>query len=88
MFSIGPIDQILVSLDVNHHHHHHHHFTRVSQIKEQLEAMEEDVENGEVVMTTLNGLPSSWDSYIEGICARIKLITFNRLWEECSQKEA
>ena len=48
-------------------------FTRVSQIEEQLEAMGEDIENGEVVMTTLNGLPSSWDSYIEGICARIKL---------------
>ena len=22
---IGPIDQCLVSVDVNHHHHHHHH---------------------------------------------------------------
>ena len=34
-------------------------FTRVSQIKEQLEAMGEAIENGEVVMTTLNGLPRS-----------------------------
>ena len=32
-------------------------FTRVSQIKEQLEAVEEEVENAEVVITTLNGLP-------------------------------
>ena len=31
-------------------------FKRVSQIKEQLEAIEEEVENGEVVITTLNGL--------------------------------
>ena len=60
-------------------------FIRVSQIKEQLEAVEE-VENGEIVMTTLNGLPRSWDSFIQGICARIKLITFSRLWEECSQE--
>ena len=29
-------------------------FTRVTQIKEQLEAVGEDIENGEVVMTTLN----------------------------------
>ena len=33
------------------------HFTRVSQIKE-LEAVEEEVENAEVVITTLNGLAS------------------------------
>ena len=39
-------------------------FTMVSQIKEQLEAVEE-----EVVITSLNGLPRSWDSFIQGICA-------------------
>ena len=39
-------------------------------------------------MTTLNGLLRSWDSFIQGICARIKLITFSRMWEECSQEEA
>ena len=39
-------------------------------------------------MTTLNGLPRSWDSFIQGICARKKLVNFNKLWEKCSQKEA
>ena len=63
-------------------------FTRVSQIKEQLEVVGEYIENGEVVMATLNGLPSSWDSFIQGICARRKLIVVSRLWEECSQEEA
>ena len=38
-------------------------------------------------MTTLNGLPRSWDSF-QGICARKKLVKFSRLWEECSQEEA
>ena len=47
-------------------------FTRVSQIKEQLKAVEEEVENAEVVITTLNGLPGSWDSIIQGMCARRK----------------
>ena len=63
-------------------------FTRVSQIKEQLEAVDEEVENVEIVMTTLNGLPRSWDSFIQGICARNNLVKFNRLWKECSQEEA
>ena len=52
-------------------------FTRVSQIKEQLEAVEENVEEGEIVMTTMNGLPRSWDSFIQGIFARRNLISFN-----------
>ena len=39
-------------------------------------------------MTTLNGLPRSWDSFIQGICARKKLVKFSRLWEESSQEEA
>ena len=44
-------------------------FTRVSQIKEQPEAVEEEVENAEVVIATLNGLPGSWDSFIREMCA-------------------
>ena len=51
-------------------------FTRIAQIKE-LKAVEENVEEGEIVMTTLNGLPRSWDSFIQGICARRKLNSFN-----------
>ena len=61
-----------------------YYFTRVSQIKE-LEAIDEEVENAEIVMTTLNGLPRSWDSFIQGICATKKLVKFSRLWEEFSQ---
>ena len=44
-------------------------FTRVSQFKEQLQAVEEEMENVEVVITTLNGLPRSWDSFIRGMYA-------------------
>ena len=39
-------------------------------------------------MTTLNGLPRSWDSFIQGICARRRLISFRILREECAQEEA
>ena len=42
----------------------HSYFTRVSQIKEQLEVVDEEVENVEIVITTLSGLPRSWDSFI------------------------
>ena len=41
-------------------------FTRVSQIKEHLEAVKEEVKDAEVVIVTLNGLPGSWDSFMRG----------------------
>ena len=50
----------------------HSYFTRVSQIKEQPEAVEEEVENEKVVITTLNDLPQSWDSFTQGMCAKRK----------------
>ena len=63
-------------------------FTRITQIKEQLEEFKENVEEGEIVMNTLNGLLISWDSFIQGICAKRKLIYFNEIWKECTQEEA
>ena len=48
------------------------HFTTISQIKEQIEAVEEEVNNAEVVIATLNGLPGSWDSFMRGMCVKRK----------------
>ena len=59
-------------------------FTQVSQIKEQLEAIGDMVEDAQVVMTTLNGLPRSWEGFIQGIRTRRKMTKFSRLWEECT----
>ena len=39
-------------------------------------------------MTTMNGLPRSWDPFIRGIYFRSKLTKFSRLWEDCTQEEA
>ena len=36
--------------------------TLQESLKEQLVAVEEEVDNAEVVIATLNGLPGSWDS--------------------------
>ena len=63
-------------------------FTRVSQLKEQIEAIGDSVEEAELVMTTMNGLPRPWDPFIKGICSRRKLTKFSRLWEDCTQEEA
>ena len=40
------------------------------QNAEQLEAVEEEVEIAKVVIATLNGLPGSWDSFMQRMYAR------------------
>ena len=39
-------------------------------------------------MVTLNGLPSSWQSFIQSICEREELPKFDRLWVDCVQEDA
>jgi hypothetical protein len=63
-------------------------FMRISQIKDQLAAIGDPVEDVELVTTTLNGFPSSWDPFVQGICARSKLPKFNKLWADCTQEES
>ena len=56
-------------------------FTRVSQFKEQLEAIEDKIDEDELVMTALNGLTRPCDSFIQTICARkeiLKLISYGK----------
>jgi hypothetical protein len=45
-------------------------FMRISQIKDQLATIGDLVEDFELVTTTLNGFPSAWDLFVQGICAR------------------
>jgi hypothetical protein len=66
----------------------HDYFSRVSQFKEQLEEIGDNLDEYELIMTTLNGLTRPWDSFIQTICARKEKLQFDSLWEECVQEEA
>ena len=63
-------------------------FARVSQFKEKLEAIEDIIDEDELVMTTLNGLTRPWDSYMHTICSRKESLQFEILLEECVQEES
>ena len=45
------------------------------------------VEEEKVVMTTLNGLPRDWESFVKGIYAQRNLTKFSKLQEECPHEE-
>jgi hypothetical protein len=66
----------------------HDYFSRISQFKEQLEAIGDNLDEDELILTTLNGLTRPWDAFIQTICARKEKLQFDSLWEECVQEEA
>ena len=63
-------------------------FTRVSQFKDQLEAIRDKIDEDALVMIALNGLTRPWDAFIQTICARSENLHFEIVWEECVQEEA
>ena len=66
----------------------HEYFTRVYEFKKQLEAIEDNIDEIELVITTLNGLTRPWDSLIQTIYAKKEILQFDVLWEACVQEEA
>jgi hypothetical protein len=66
----------------------HDYFSRISHFKEQLEAIGDNLDEYELIMTTLNGLTRPWDAFIQTIFSRKEKLQFDSLWEECVQEEA
>jgi hypothetical protein len=62
-------------------------FSRISEFKEQLEAIGDTIDKDELIMMALNGLTRPWDAFIQTICARKEKLKFDSLWEECIQEE-
>jgi hypothetical protein len=62
-------------------------FSRISEFKEQLEAIGYTIDEDKITMMVLNGLTRPWDSFIQTICARKEKLKFDSLWEECIQEE-
>ena len=60
----------------------------ISQFKEQLEAIDDTIDEYELITTKLNCLTRPWDAFIQTICARKEKLHFDSLWEECVQEKA
>jgi hypothetical protein len=63
-------------------------FSRIYQFKEQLEAIGDNLDEDELIMTTLNGLTRPWDAFIQTICAKKEKLRYDSPWEEYVQEEA
>jgi hypothetical protein len=55
-------------------------FMKILEIRDQLGAIGEIIFDRELVMITLNDLPSHWEPFIQSFSGRSKLPKFDRLW--------
>jgi hypothetical protein len=62
-------------------------FMKLSKVKEQLETIGENISDRELVLTTLQNHPKSWEPFLQSINGRETLPTFERLWIDCTQEE-
>jgi hypothetical protein len=63
-------------------------FVRISQLRDQLQAIEEITSEKELVNIVLNGLPKTWDAFAASMNTRKEYPTFEELWTYCAQEES
>jgi hypothetical protein len=62
-------------------------FVRISQLRYQLQSIEEIISEKELVNIVLNGLPKTWDAFSTSMNTRKEYPTFEELWTCCEQEE-
>jgi hypothetical protein len=60
---------------------------RISQLREQIQAIEEIISEKELVNIVLNGLPKTWAAFAASMNIRKEYPTFEELWTSCAQEE-
>lgn len=61
--------------------------TRFSQVKDELVAVGVTISDGDMVKIALKGFIEEWKPSIRGVVARVKLVEWNRLWDDFIQEE-
>lgn len=63
-------------------------FMKIANLRDQLSAIGDIIADKDLVMLALNGLPQSWEPFIQSISGRSKLPKFDRLRADCIQEES
>ena len=61
---------------------------RISELRDQLQAIEEIILEKELVNIVFNGLPKTWDAFAASMNTRKEYPTFEELWTCCAQEES
>jgi hypothetical protein len=94
LFSVRNIGQImslmneLCDMKMNDDDNIPSYFVRISQLRDQLQAIEEIVSEKELVNIVINGLPKTWDAFAASMNTRKEYPTFEELWTFYAQEES
>jgi hypothetical protein len=94
LFSVRNIGQVmslkneLCDMKMNDDDSITSYFVRISQLRDQLQAIEEIISEKELVNIVLNGLPKTWDAFSASMNTRKEYPTFEELWTCCAQEES
>jgi putative lipoic acid-binding regulatory protein len=94
LFSVRNIGQVmslkneLRDMKMNDDDNITSYFVRISQLRDQLQAIEEIISEKELVNIVLNGLPKTWDAFAASMNTRKEYPTFEELWTCCAQEES
>jgi hypothetical protein len=92
LFSVRNIGQVmslkneLCDMKMNDDDNITSYFVRISQLRYQLQAIEEIISEKELVNMVLNGLPKTWDAFAASMNRRKEYPTFEELWTCCAQE--
>ena len=62
-------------------------FTKIAQVRDQLIAIGIVDDDDDLVQTVVDGLPSSWETFMASVSGRENQPTFERLWHDCIEEE-
>jgi putative lipoic acid-binding regulatory protein len=94
LFSVRNIGQVtslkneLCDMKMNDDDRVTSYFVRISQLRDQIQAIEEIISEKELVNIVLNGLPKKWDAFAASMNTRKEYPTFEELWTCCAQEES
>ena len=63
-------------------------FMRITYLRDQLSALCYEIDNQELSLIALGGLPKSWESFVQGISARSKIPKLDSLRSDYLQEES
>jgi hypothetical protein len=94
LFSVRNIGQVtslkneLCDMKMNDDDNITSYFVRISQLRDQLQAIEEIISEKELVNIVLNGLPKTWDAFSASMNTRKEYPTFKELYTCSAQEES
>ena len=62
-------------------------FTKISQVRDQLASIGVVADEHDLLQAAIDGIPSSWETFLAVVNDREEQPNFERLWHDCLQEE-